>query len=96
MGVPQRRFQKWKDDSKYDFAGCKYHFGMFWGAGNLRNLREIGKIYNLEGNLGNAQGEKKRLENKKSVAEIEEGGGLIQHPNGNGELIKKPQGKIRK
>ena len=33
MGIPKRRFQKWGYGSKYDFASCKYHFGLRRGSG---------------------------------------------------------------
>ena len=38
----------------------------------MGNLREIGKFYNLEGNVGNLQEERGNMESKKSAACFEE------------------------
>ena len=46
--------------------------------------------------MGNSKEEKGGAKSKKSAAEPEEGGGFIQLPNENVELIKNSQGGIRR
>ena len=60
----------------------------------MGNLRDIGKLYISESNIGSSQEENMGI--KKSAADFAEGEGLIQLPHGNKRLIKNPQGGVGK